>query len=55
MSTTNTIYNNGKTAELVKDDSTSSASKSVYDTQQLNLWYGDNHALKNIDLDIKQN
>ncbi|PKH08355.1 MULTISPECIES: phosphate ABC transporter ATP-binding protein PstB [Planomicrobium] len=55
MSTTNTIYNNGKTAELVKDDSTSSASKIVYDTQQLNLWYGDNHALKNIDLDIKQN
>ncbi|ESU30659.1 phosphate ABC transporter ATP-binding protein [Bacillus sp. 17376] len=24
----------------------------VYSTKQLNLWYGDNHALKNIDLDI---
>lgn len=28
--------------------------KSVYLTKQLNLWYGDKHALKNIDLDIKE-
>lgn len=28
---------------------------SVYKTNQLNLWYGDNHALKNIDLDIIEN
>ena len=28
---------------------------SVYKTNQLNLWYGSNHALKNIDLDIKEN
>lgn len=55
MSTTNAIDNNGKSAELVKDKATSSATSSVYDTKQLNLWYGDNHALKNIDLDIKQN
>ncbi|MDE3839605.1 phosphate ABC transporter ATP-binding protein [Bacillus methanolicus] len=27
----------------------------VYQTKQLNLWYGDNHALKNIDLDIYEN
>lgn len=27
----------------------------VYETKQLNLWYGDNHALKNIDLDINEN
>ncbi|MHC0035907.1 phosphate ABC transporter ATP-binding protein PstB [Pseudoneobacillus sp. C159] len=27
----------------------------VYKTSQLNLWYGDNHALKNIDLDIYEN
>lgn len=27
----------------------------VYKTSQLNLWYGDNHALKNIDLDIMEN
>ncbi len=27
----------------------------VYQTNQLNLWYGNNHALKNIDLDIIEN
>ncbi|WP_075618087.1 phosphate ABC transporter ATP-binding protein PstB [Paenisporosarcina indica] len=27
----------------------------VYDTRQLNLWYGSHHALKNIDLAIKEN
>jgi phosphate transport system ATP-binding protein len=27
----------------------------VYQTKQLNLWYGTNHALKNIDLDILEN
>lgn len=31
------------------------AVKSVYETKGLNLWYGDKHALKNIDLEIKQN
>ncbi|QBP40904.1 phosphate ABC transporter ATP-binding protein PstB [Paenisporosarcina antarctica] len=29
--------------------------KIVYDTRQLNLWYGNHHALKNIDLAIKEN
>ena len=27
----------------------------VYQTKQLNLWYGNNHALKNIDLEIIEN
>ncbi|WP_307473258.1 phosphate ABC transporter ATP-binding protein PstB [Cytobacillus purgationiresistens] len=27
----------------------------VYRTKELNLWYGDNHALKNINLDINEN
>lgn len=27
----------------------------VYNTQNLNLWYGNHHALKNIDLQIKEN
>lgn len=27
----------------------------VYDTRQLNLWYGNHHALKNIDLAIREN
>lgn len=31
-----------------------SLQKSVYLTKQLNLWYGEKHALKNIDLDIKE-
>lgn len=31
------------------------ASSIVYDTQKLNLWYGNHHALKNIDLQIKEN
>ena len=29
--------------------------KAVYETKQLNLWYGTNHALKNIDLEIMEN
>ncbi|MEZ0480478.1 phosphate ABC transporter ATP-binding protein PstB [Planococcus sp. SSTMD024] len=29
--------------------------ESVYSTRQLNLWYGNNHALKNIDLEIGEN
>ncbi|WP_413788977.1 phosphate ABC transporter ATP-binding protein PstB [Psychrobacillus mangrovi] len=32
-----------------------STSNIVYNTQQLNLWYGNHHALKNIDLQIKEN
>ncbi|MGL6033417.1 MAG: phosphate ABC transporter ATP-binding protein PstB [Kurthia gibsonii] len=28
---------------------------SIYKTENLNLWYGDKHALKDIQLDIKQN
>ncbi|WP_422123152.1 phosphate ABC transporter ATP-binding protein PstB [Planococcus sp. X10-3] len=55
MSTTNAIENKSKTAELEQDNASASSTSSVYDTRQLNLWYGDNHALKNIELDIKQN
>lgn len=33
----------------------SPAKNIVYKTNQLNLWYGNNHALKNIDLDIMEN
>lgn len=29
--------------------------KTVYETSDLNLWYGENHALKNINLDMYQN
>lgn len=34
---------------------TSSEKASIYKTENLNLWYGDKHALKDIQLDIKQN
>ncbi|WP_246945975.1 phosphate ABC transporter ATP-binding protein PstB [Bacillus pinisoli] len=32
-----------------------SAKKIVYDTKDLNLWYGEDHALKNINLSIHEN
>lgn len=34
---------------------TPSEKGSIYKTENLNLWYGDKHALKDIQLDIKQN
>lgn len=34
---------------------TTGSKKPVYQTKQLNLWYGTHHALKNIDLDIMEN
>lgn len=43
---------------LIKDEQKSrdvSAKNIVYETKQLNLWYGNNHALKNIDLNIFEN
>jgi phosphate transport system ATP-binding protein len=42
---------------LVYGDSpqkTEFAQEAVYKTKQLNLWYGENHVLKNIDLDIME-
>ncbi|AYV67142.1 MULTISPECIES: phosphate ABC transporter ATP-binding protein PstB [Niallia] len=45
-----------KIKKAVEINATDSRVKnSVYKTNQLNLWYGDNHALKNIDLDIIEN
>ncbi|MFS0780914.1 phosphate ABC transporter ATP-binding protein PstB [Bacillus sp. 1P06AnD] len=32
-----------------------STSNKIYETRKLNLWYGENHALKDIDLDIYEN
>jgi phosphate transport system ATP-binding protein len=39
--------NNHKSDEIKRDI--------VYKTKQLNLWYGENHALKDINLDINEN
>lgn len=55
MSTSHVLENNSKAASHEKENTLSSSSGTVYDTKQLNLWYGTNHALKNIELDIKQN
>lgn len=38
-----------------KDSNLTQTKDTVYQTKQLNLWYGENHALKNIDLDINEN
>lgn len=48
-----TVMQRGKTAP--SSTKNTKELKSVYQTNQLNLWYGNNHALKNIDLDIKEN
>jgi phosphate transport system ATP-binding protein len=39
----------------MKNTSEGQTKEIVYKTNQLNLWYGENHALKNIDLDIYEN
>ena len=45
-----------KTSSLIVGDSFQVAEKnSVFNTKNFNLWYGDHHALKEINLDIKEN
>ncbi|WP_230130585.1 phosphate ABC transporter ATP-binding protein PstB [Bacillus sp. CECT 9360] len=44
-----------KTDNFQVNDSFTEPKGLVYETSDLNLWYGDNHALKNINLDISQN
>ncbi|MGE6422217.1 phosphate ABC transporter ATP-binding protein, partial [Staphylococcus pasteuri] len=43
------------TTDDKKDSISDSERKVVYSTQNLDLWYGDNHALQNINLDILEN
>lgn len=44
-----------RAAEL-KDNKVSEGNrKAVYESKQMNLWYGSNHALKNIDMKIMEN
>lgn len=38
-----------------KEDSSTNGKKLVYDTKNLNLWYGDDQALRNINLQIVEN
>jgi phosphate transport system ATP-binding protein len=45
-------------SKMVKEKNTEAVTKNralVYETKGLNLWYGDTHALKNIDLNIEEN
>lgn len=44
------VSNNQTTEITAKTDR-----KIVYETKNLDLWYGDNHALKNINLDVAEN
>ena len=50
---------NTKVAQRLSDFNQTEAQPSskniVYSTQNLDLWYGDYHALKNISLDIEEN
>ncbi|WP_240621352.1 phosphate ABC transporter ATP-binding protein, partial [Staphylococcus succinus] len=43
------------TENLEQNTNKDSNKKIVYSTKNLDLWYGDNHALKNINLDILEN
>ena len=47
--------NNPTTTTQGKNNQETTENNIVYDTRQLNLWYGNHHALKNIDLAIKEN
>ncbi len=38
--------------QVMQTEQSSKDKKLVYDTRNLNLWYGDNHALKDINLPI---
>ena len=45
-------------SKMVKEKNTEAVTKNkalVYETKGLNLWYGETHALKNIDLNIEDN
>lgn len=44
-----------KKPEVIEKVSAQPSKQAVYETKQLNLWYGSNHALKNIDLEIMEN
>ncbi|QPC46884.1 phosphate ABC transporter ATP-binding protein PstB [Mangrovibacillus cuniculi] len=53
---TNELKNNLK--DIVKEtnvNNTTDSRQAVYQTKQLNLWYGNHHALKNVDFDIMEN
>ncbi|MCC4721787.1 phosphate ABC transporter ATP-binding protein PstB [Salinicoccus sp. RF5] len=49
------IINDTATRERPADIETAQQSQPVFQAKDFNLWYGDNHALQNIDLDFNRN
>ena len=55
VSTNSVKMNNIVTSNEAKEGNHMAEKKVVFDTRELNLWYGDDQALKNINLEILQN
>ena len=55
VSTNSVKMNNMVTSNEAKEGNHMEDKKVVFDTRELNLWYGENQALKNINLEILQN
>src|SRR3954471_1890798 len=55
VSTNSVKMNNMVTSNEAKEGNHMAEKKVVFDTRELNLWYGENQALKNINLEILQN
>ena len=54
VSTNSGKMNNMVTSNETKEGNQMADKKVVFDTRELNLWYGDDQALKNINLEILQ-
>ena len=52
VSTNSVKMNNIVHLMMAKEGNHMADKKVVFDTRELNLWYGENHALKNINLEI---
>ena len=55
VSTNSVKMNNMATSNEAKEGNHMAEKKVVFDTRELNLWYGEDQALKNINLEILQN
>ena len=54
VSTNSVKMNNMDTSNEAKEGNHMADKKVVFDTRELNLWYGEDQALKNINLEILQ-
>src|SRR3954463_12195665 len=55
VSTNDVKLSNMNTTKEVKEGYQMEEKKVVFDTRELNLWYGEDQALKNINLEIQEN